>query len=59
MHLGERDKALDWSEKGMRAYDPYTFYWVPILPEFDSLRSDPRYQKLVADYGLTVMGKLL
>jgi hypothetical protein len=32
---------------------------VLILPEFDSLRSDPRYQKLVADYGLPVMGKLL
>lgn len=26
MHLGERDKALDWIEKGLRAHDPYTFY---------------------------------
>jgi hypothetical protein len=32
---------------------------VLILPEFDSLRSDPRYQELVADYGLPVMSKLL
>jgi hypothetical protein len=49
MYLGERDKALDWIEKGMRPHDPYTFW----------LRSDPRYQKLVTDYGLPVMGKLL
>ena len=45
--LGETDKALDWLEEGYAVHDPYLFFWISVLPEYDSLRSQPRYQKLL------------
>jgi tetratricopeptide (TPR) repeat protein len=44
--LGEKDRALEWLEQDYRDRDaPVT--WLKVEPEFDSLRSDPRFQDLV------------
>jgi TolB-like protein/DNA-binding winged helix-turn-helix (wHTH) protein len=45
--LGQTDKALDWLEEGYAVHDPYLFFWISVLPEYDSLRSHPRFQKLL------------
>jgi hypothetical protein len=54
MHLGDRNQALDWLEKAYKAHDPYLIFWIVIAPEFDSLHSEPRYQKIVHDMHLTL-----
>jgi hypothetical protein len=54
MHLGDRARALDWLEKAYKAHDPYLIFWIITAPEFDSLRSEPRYQKIVRDMHLTL-----
>jgi TolB-like protein/DNA-binding winged helix-turn-helix (wHTH) protein/Tfp pilus assembly protein PilF len=45
--LGKPDKAIDWLEEGYAVHDPYLFFWISVLPEYDSLRSLPRFQKLL------------
>jgi serine/threonine-protein kinase len=47
---GEKDKALDWLEKGFEVRDPM----LPYLgyPCFDIIRPDPRFQDLVRRVGL-------
>jgi tetratricopeptide (TPR) repeat protein len=45
--LGEHDQALQWLEKAMLQRD------VNVDPEFDSLRSDPRFQRMLQRIGLT------
>ena len=52
--LGQTDKALDWLEEGYAVHDPYLFFWISVLPEYDSLRSHPRFQKLLRSLGLPV-----
>lgn len=49
--LGERDKAFEFLEK---AYDgrTTTLLWLKVSPEFDSLRTDPRFPDLVRRIGL-------
>jgi len=49
--LGERSKALWWLNK---AYDErsYTVLQLGVEPEFDSLRSDSRFQNLLRRIGL-------
>ena len=49
--LDERSKALAWLNK---AYDErsYTVLQLEVEPEFDSLRSDPRFQDLMHRIGL-------
>jgi TolB-like protein/Tfp pilus assembly protein PilF/predicted Ser/Thr protein kinase len=49
---GEKDKALDWLEKGFEIHDPMLPYlgW----PCDDSIRSDPRFQDLLRKIGLPV-----
>ena len=46
--LGEKDKAIEWLEKG---YDEHSIGGPPVgikvEPEFDPLRSDPRFQDLL------------
>ncbi len=41
--LGEKDQALDWLEKAKTEHDPFLIY-IKTDPNFDSLRSDPRFQ---------------
>jgi tetratricopeptide (TPR) repeat protein len=50
--LGEPEKALDWLEEGYAVHDPYLFFWISVLPEYDSLRSHPRFQRLLRTLGL-------
>ena len=47
--LGEADKALDWLEKGYAVHDPYTMFWIATSPAYDTLRSHPRFQKLLRE----------
>lgn len=43
--LGEKEKALDWLEKGELAGDS-GFIFMEVDPRFENLRSEPRFQKL-------------
>ncbi len=51
MHLGMREEALQALEKGYRMRDPYLIFWLPVYEEFDPLRSDPRFQKMLHGIG--------
>ena len=44
--LGQKDKAFEWLEK---SYDEHSLLlvFVKVIPEFDPLRSDPRYADLL------------
>ena len=46
-HLGETDAALAALERAARERSPY-LPWVNALPQFDTLRSDPRFQTILA-----------
>ena len=49
---GEKDKAIEWFEKGLEVHDPV----LPYLgyPLFDDLRTDPRFQTLIRKMNLPV-----
>jgi len=49
--LGEKDQALAWLEKAHEQHD-YTLISAKVLPLFDPLRSDPRFQDLLRRVGL-------
>jgi eukaryotic-like serine/threonine-protein kinase len=49
--LGEKDQAFIWLEKGYAEKSGFMAY-LKIAPEFDSLRSDPRYADLLKRMGL-------
>jgi TolB-like protein/Tfp pilus assembly protein PilF len=49
--LGEQDQAFAWLEKAYQARDEFLTY-IKTEPEFDSLRSDPRYADLLKRMGL-------
>jgi len=53
MHLGMREEALKTLEKGYRMRDPYLIYWLPIYEEFDPLRSNPRFQRMLHGLGVS------
>jgi TolB-like protein/DNA-binding winged helix-turn-helix (wHTH) protein len=44
--IGEKDKALDWLEKGYEEHAP-GMAPIKVDPSWDSLRSDPRFQDLL------------
>jgi len=48
---GEKDKALDWLEKGVDTRDPALEYLLSD-PVYDGIRSDPRFQNLLRKVGL-------
>ena len=50
--LGDKDHAFEWLEKAFREKDSYLLY-LKVQPEFDGLRSDPRYADLLRRVGLT------
>lgn len=50
--LGSRDSALVWLEKGYRERSN-AFAMVKVMPEFDSLRSDPGFKQLLVRAGFT------
>jgi tetratricopeptide (TPR) repeat protein len=48
--LGEKDKAMDALEEGLMHRDG-ELRWLKVDPRLDALRSDPRFQKLLAHAG--------
>lgn len=52
MCLGNKEEALNALEKGYQNREPYLIVWIS-APEFDALRAEPRYQKLLRDLGLS------
>jgi tetratricopeptide (TPR) repeat protein len=53
MHLGMREDALKTLEKGYEMRDSRLMLWVPAFEEFDPLRSDPRFQKILHGVGIS------
>lgn len=53
MHLGKREEALQALEKGYEMHDPYLIFWLPTHAEFDPLRSEPRFQKMLRGLGIS------
>jgi TolB-like protein/DNA-binding winged helix-turn-helix (wHTH) protein/Tfp pilus assembly protein PilF len=53
MHLGQREASLETLEKGYHQRDPHLIFWLPVYEEFDPLRSDPRFQKMLHGLGLS------
>jgi TolB-like protein/class 3 adenylate cyclase/tetratricopeptide (TPR) repeat protein len=49
--LGEKDKALDWLEKCYEEQDWYC-WGLKVLPLYDPLRTEPRFQTLLKKVGL-------
>jgi TolB-like protein/Flp pilus assembly protein TadD len=51
MGLGDKSRALEWLEK---AYEDHSDWlaWIKVWPQFDSLRSEPRFQDLLRRLGL-------
>jgi eukaryotic-like serine/threonine-protein kinase len=47
---GEKEKAMEWLEKGFEIHDPILPYLG--LPYFDGVRSDPRFQNILRRVGL-------
>jgi tetratricopeptide (TPR) repeat protein len=45
--LGETGEALDWLERAYEEHDP-TLVWLKVHPRFDALRSEPRFEALLA-----------
>jgi TolB-like protein/tetratricopeptide (TPR) repeat protein/predicted Ser/Thr protein kinase len=52
---GEKNMALDWLEKGLEIHDPALPYLG--MPDYDSLRPDPRFQDLMRRMKLPVGDK--
>ena len=49
--LGQKDEAFRWLEEAFRLRSRY-LVWLKVAPEYEKLRSDPRYQELTARIGL-------
>jgi len=49
--LGHSDRALDWLERGVSARQEEVLL-IALEPEFDALRADPRFRRLVRTLGL-------
>ena len=50
-HLGDRDRCIEILEKEYRQKELMLAVWVKSDPEFDSVRSDPRFQALLTKIG--------
>jgi hypothetical protein len=48
--LGDKDKAFEWLEKTYEERSGW-MVWLQTAPEFDSLRSDPRFADLLRRMG--------
>jgi TolB-like protein/DNA-binding winged helix-turn-helix (wHTH) protein len=50
-HLGDRDRCIEILEKDYRQRELMLVVWVKSDPEFDGVRSDPRFQALLTRIG--------
>ncbi|TFG40982.1 MAG: hypothetical protein E4H43_04965 [Bacteroidia bacterium] len=50
---GEKDKAIEWLEKGFEIHDPVSPY-LSCFPIYDDIRPDPRIQDLLRRMNLPV-----
>jgi serine/threonine protein kinase/Tfp pilus assembly protein PilF len=55
--LGELDKAFDWLEKAVDEREPLMLH-SGVHPNYDQLRSDPRFQELLRKMNLPLSDKL-
>ena len=54
MHLGKREEALKALEKSFQRRDNFRLiFWLPVYEEFDPLRSEPRFQKMLHGLGIS------
>ena len=53
MRLGKREEALQTLEKAYQVRDSRLILWLPTYEEFDPLRSDPRFQKILHGLGIS------
>jgi TolB-like protein/DNA-binding winged helix-turn-helix (wHTH) protein len=51
IHMGSRSLALDWLEKSYQHHD-YWLLFINVDPEFDAIRSDPRFQAIIHRLGV-------
>jgi hypothetical protein len=49
--LGEKDHAFEWLGRGADERDPFIVRMTP-NPTFENVRSDPRFQKVVARFNI-------
>jgi TolB-like protein/DNA-binding winged helix-turn-helix (wHTH) protein len=52
MRLGKPEQALKTLEMGYQRHDPFIIFWLPIYEEFDPLRAEPRFQKMLRGLGM-------
>lgn len=50
--LGEYDAAFEWLDKAVKSRDEWLL-WLGVEPKLDPLRSDPRFDKMLQQVGLT------
>ncbi len=48
--LGDRDRCFELLES-LRQQEHPLLFWLPVMPVFDSLRTDPRYARLLTQLG--------
>jgi TolB-like protein len=53
MRLGKKEEALNALEKGYQRREHYLIMWIAIYEEFDPLRSEPRFQKILQGLGVS------
>jgi hypothetical protein len=49
--LGEHDKVFEWLDRAYNERDAL-MPWLKVMPEFDPVRSDPRFHDLLCRLGL-------
>ena len=49
--MGNRSLALDWLEKSYQHHD-YWLLFINVNPDYDTIRSDPRFQAIVRRLGV-------
>jgi serine/threonine-protein kinase len=49
--LGDLDKAFEWLNKAVDAYD-FLVCYIQVVPTYNPLREDPRYNPLLGRLGL-------
>jgi hypothetical protein len=49
--MGKKSQAIDWLEKANREKDPW-LVWIKVLVEWDSLRSESRFNALLREMSL-------